>query len=592
MTSIPFLKRLAPRSVSASRNSVWSKVWPSAAAGALLITVPGLYIGKVIFWRGVPFWFWPSTLILSVGFFLILKMLFSRNADLFTDSMRHGGARSGGLFILFSFFSFVASFILMGYFWRTLGKIDLAFAKSDLLAAGYKWGAAEKTPELSDEKNAVYLFNQAWNVPSMRKFGSPLPIYDIPPKGRFEENTRLYGPLVGKNDLSKQSFFGKKTESEFVWKFNEDARAGRLTGEEKNYAHKLLKEHEDALLFLDRAFETKGVDWGMDDKAEFSWIVPYPEVGYSLILARLLRLRAFVQAMDGNTEGAVKSLRTGLFLGDVMGQTRTLVAVMIDATIMKTIAPSVREILPQPRSKKYPWVEILPFLQQEKLDKDFSEALQFEFFGYRRSLETITWPDFIRINKEYFLTGLNKDTGFLLGVFYYPFLLFDQASRYEADLQFMKCINRPDAWYLEIENYLHSGWLLGMAAMRGISQMVEKVNESMTRCNRAEIAIEAGSFHQKNKRWPATVEELEEMSSDNWNSISGYSGSLPEVKVTGAFNVKENNPRGNQVTLANRGEVPVTAGVGWMYDSNLGSVYVNSTVRDSKSVPYSFYGFE
>jgi hypothetical protein len=62
--------------------------------------------------------------------------------------------------------------------------------------------------------------------------------------------------------------------------------------------------------------------------------------------------------------------------------------------------------------------------------------------------------------------------------------------------------------------------------------------------------------------------------------------------VTGAFEKGAKSPEADNVAFAREGEAPRDSGAGWFYDSTTGSVYVNSTVKDSKYVPYSFYGFE
>jgi hypothetical protein len=52
-------------------------------------------------------------------------------------------------------------------------------------------------------------------------------------------------------------------------------------------------------------------------------------------------------------------------------------------------------------------------------------------------------------------------------------------------------------------------------------------------------------------------------------------------------------PVGTDVQMVTKNVVPsLSSTKGWMYDSTNGAIYVNSTLKDSKQVPYSFYGFE
>jgi uncharacterized RDD family membrane protein YckC len=104
--------------------------------------------------------------------------------------------------------------------------------------------------------------------------------------------------------------------------------------------------------------------------------------------------------------------------------------------------------------------------------------------------------------------------------------------------------------------------------------MLEKSREGATKGNQGQIKEEILKYHSQNGTWPQTLDNP-----------------LP-VKVTGKYVSGSKSPAGKKITMAQKGAVPTTSGKGWLYDSNSGSIYVNSTVKDSKSIAYSFYGFE
>ena len=129
--------------------------------------------------------------------------------------------------------------------------------------------------------------------------------------------------------------------------------------------------------------------------------------------------------------------------------------------------------------------------------------------------------------------------------------------------------------------------ILAAIAIPRFAQMLEKSREGSTKGNLGSIKSAASIYYGDTQgTWPSTLQSM------SVYGFSRYLDNLSSVKVTGAFVGGATSPAGNLVTMTTMSSVPVGSGTGWLYDSNFGSVYVNSTVRDSKSLPYSFYGFE
>jgi prepilin-type N-terminal cleavage/methylation domain-containing protein len=129
--------------------------------------------------------------------------------------------------------------------------------------------------------------------------------------------------------------------------------------------------------------------------------------------------------------------------------------------------------------------------------------------------------------------------------------------------------------------------ILAAIALPRFGQMLEKSREGQTKGNLNSIHSAASIYYGDQKGvWPTTLSTL------SVYNFSQYLDNVAPVKVTGYFVTGAVNPSGLNVTMTTESSVPTGSGMGWLYDSTNGEVYVDSTVTDSKILPYSFYGFE
>jgi len=129
--------------------------------------------------------------------------------------------------------------------------------------------------------------------------------------------------------------------------------------------------------------------------------------------------------------------------------------------------------------------------------------------------------------------------------------------------------------------------ILAAIAIPRFAQMLEKSREGATKGNLGSIKSAASIYYGDSQGiWPTTL------ASFTTYAFSKYLDDISGIKATGAFVSGAPSPAGAKVAMTVGSGVPTTANNGWLYDSNYGAVFVNSTVKDSKSIPYSFYGFE
>jgi len=129
--------------------------------------------------------------------------------------------------------------------------------------------------------------------------------------------------------------------------------------------------------------------------------------------------------------------------------------------------------------------------------------------------------------------------------------------------------------------------ILAAIAIPRFGQMLEKSKEGQTKGNLNSIHSAASIYYSDQKGiWPTTL------SANPSYSFSMYLDYLGPVKASGYYVPGAVSPTGAVVAMTTNGGTPNSSATGWLYDSTNGSMYVNSTVKDSRAVPYSFYGFE
>ena len=131
--------------------------------------------------------------------------------------------------------------------------------------------------------------------------------------------------------------------------------------------------------------------------------------------------------------------------------------------------------------------------------------------------------------------------------------------------------------------------ILAVIAIPRFAQMLEKSREGATKGILGSIKSANTIYYgDSGGMWPTTLQTVSQF------GFSRYLDSIQAVKVTAYFdpNGSGKSPSNAQVSMTAVGMVPATANSGWLYDSTFGSVFVNSTLTDSKHLPYSYYGFE
>lgn len=129
--------------------------------------------------------------------------------------------------------------------------------------------------------------------------------------------------------------------------------------------------------------------------------------------------------------------------------------------------------------------------------------------------------------------------------------------------------------------------ILAAIAIPKFGQMLEKSREGATKGTLGSLKSSSCMYYGDAAGiWPTTLCTL------SVYSFSKYMDSISSVKATGFFVAASPSPVGNLVTMTSQAQTPIGSSIGWLYDSTNGVVYVNSTIKDSRSIPYSFYGFE
>jgi len=444
-------------------NKLSKNFWKSCAAGILWSILPGLYIGKVMF-RG-------NGVSGILGFVLLILFIFGftfsalkRKGLVVTSdtSQKPNDFASSILTMLVLVLSFYVTGTIVSY----SGKRALENVKSKALSNGYSFAPPINAPHLGDNENAVYFMKKAVDAKSADSLLK-----------------------ADKNDKTFKPFYNNKSERDFLMDFHLHMLNGALSNEEIRYGKKLIAIHNESLNYLDEAYQKKRVDWGLDFNQSM-YEMKYPLIGPHLTFTRLLICRAYLQARENRGIDAIQSLKTALFLGDSIRQTRSLMDVMVAAGIYKMVAQRIQIVLKGVDSSLI-GRELLPLLNPQELINGLREAQQYEHFGGLQRRERNKWN----------------------GNFYGSFYNYDLTSDYEAQIKKMDVLKLPfsertKAWNNALNEIEGNRWWLGSLMDSLDNDMFNKVLETASYCRMAQASVEAKIFKNKHNRWPDSVLDL------------------------------------------------------------------------------------
>jgi hypothetical protein len=110
-------------------------------------------------------------------------------------------------------------------------------------------------------------------------------------------------------------------------------------------ARKLIERYQEVFRLADKAARSETCDWGFAERIRRKGISTLlPELQDMRQLARLLALRARVEALDGHTEQAVRALQTGFAAAKHVGETPVLIGSLVGVA-MGTVAVKELELL-------------------------------------------------------------------------------------------------------------------------------------------------------------------------------------------------------------------------------------------------------
>jgi hypothetical protein len=121
-------------------------------------------------------------------------------------------------------------------------------------------------------------------------------------------------------------------------------------------ARKLIESYAEVFRLADGAARSEHCDWGIAERLRKMGIgATIPEIQDMRDLARLLALRARLEALDGHTDRAVRALQTSFAAAKHIGESDTLIGALVGVATGTITARELELLLSQPGAPNLYW---------------------------------------------------------------------------------------------------------------------------------------------------------------------------------------------------------------------------------------------